>query len=84
MDSQVVCPVFTSAAPDSDLEAELEVDELDSDSEINEGVPVFNEVIVNDVVTLPPRTKQGERVIGHSLLPPSRVENMIQVDGTFD
>ena len=67
---------------DSDLEAELEVDELDSDSEINEGVSVLNEVNVNDdVVTLPPRTKPGERVIGHSLLPLSRVENMIQVDG---
>jgi len=76
--------VFTSLTPDSDLEAELEVDELDSDSEINEGVPVLNEVTVNlndDLVTLPPRTKPGERVIGHSLLPPSRVEHMIQVDG---
>jgi hypothetical protein len=84
MTSQAAGPAFTS--PDSDLEADLEVDQLDSDSEINEDVPtVSEEVAINDDASaaLPPRTKPGERVQGHSLLSASRVENMIQADGTF-
>ena len=82
MTSQVAGPAFTS--PDSDLEADLEVDQLDSDSEINEDVPtVPGELTTNDDVStiLPPRIKPGERLPGHSLLSASRVENMIQADG---
>jgi hypothetical protein len=84
MTSQVVGPAFIS--PDSDLEADIEVDQLDSDSEINEDLPAASEeVTINDevVAILPPRTKPGERLPGHSLLSASRVESMVQADGAF-
>jgi len=83
MTSQVAGPALTS--PDSDLEADLEVDQLDSDSEINEDPPAASEVTVNNEVAaiLPPKTKPGERLPGHPLLSASRVENMVQADGTF-
>jgi hypothetical protein len=85
MTSQVAGPALTPPTPDSDLEADLEVDQLDSDSEINEDVPTVKEATLNDdaVTTHPSRTKPGERLPGHSLLSISRVENMIQADGTL-
>jgi hypothetical protein len=58
---------------ESDIEAELEVDQLDSDSD-------------NDDAEDPTNSKDGtgragERVPGHTLLSAVRIENMIQADG---
>ena len=68
--------IFPDFAYESDIEAELEVDQLDSDSD-------------NDDVAYPtdPNTSKngvgrpGERVPGHTLLSEDRIENMIRADG---
>jgi len=79
-------PILTSLVPapapsppyESDIEAELEVDQLDSDSEIDE---------VSDP-SKPSTSKQstskpGERSPGHTLLPTVRLDNMLQAEGAF-
>lgn len=61
---------------ESDIEAELEVDQLDSDSDIDDAEDPTN----------PNNSKNGtgragERLPGHTLLSAVRIENMIQADG---
>ena len=58
---------------ESDIEAELEVDQLDSDSD-NED-PIDADILKNGT------GRAGERVPGHTLLSAVRIENMIQADG---
>jgi hypothetical protein len=60
---------------DSDVEAELEVDQLDSDTDPEEQATTSKEASKNSA------TRPGERVPGHTLLPAVRLENMIQADG---
>jgi len=60
---------------DSDIEAELEVDQLDSDTDPEEQVAITKATSKNGA------TRPGERVPGHTLLPAVRLENMIQADG---
>jgi len=60
---------------DSDVEAELEVDQLDSDTDPEEQAATTKAASKNG------GTRPGERVPGHSLLPAVRLENMIQADG---
>jgi len=60
---------------DSDVEAELEVDQLDSDTDPEEQAATTKAVSKNGA------TRPGERVPGHTLLPAVRLENMIQADG---
>lgn len=69
--------LFRQSEPESDIEADLEVDQLDSDSDPEEQVSS----------TKPTKTKNGsgrpgERVPGHTLLPAVRLENIIQAEGT--
>ncbi|KAF8908968.1 hypothetical protein CPB84DRAFT_111809 [Gymnopilus junonius] len=61
---------------ESDIEAELEVDQLDSDSDPEEQVSLAK----------PTKTKNGsgrpgERAPGHTLLPAVRLENIVQAGG---
>jgi hypothetical protein len=60
---------------DSDVEAELEVDQLDSDTdpEVDTAKPTAPK---NGNAIRP-----GERIPGHTLLPGVRLENIIQADG---
>lgn len=60
---------------DSDVEAELEVDQLDSDTDPEEQAATSKAASKNG------GTRPGERVPGHTLLPAVRLENMIQADG---
>lgn len=60
---------------DSDVEAELEVDELDSDTD-PEADPAKPSARKNGS-----SMKPGERIPGHTLLPAVRLENIIQADG---
>ncbi|KAF8964228.1 hypothetical protein BDZ97DRAFT_1919179 [Flammula alnicola] len=66
--------LHTEPAYDSDVEAELEVDQLDSDTD-----PEVEAVKPN--TTKNGSGRPGERVAGHTLLPAVRLENMIQADG---
>ena len=59
---------------ESDIEAELEVDQLDSDSDNDDAVDPNN-------TSKNGTGRAGERVPGHSLLSAVRIENMIQADG---
>lgn len=80
MTSNSVGPsVVTAASPpyESDVEADLEVDQLDSDSE--EADAAAGPGKASGAKSGGPRP--GERVPGHTLLPASRIENMIQTDG---
>jgi hypothetical protein len=62
---------------ESDTEAELEVDQLDSDLDNDDAVyPTDANSISKNGVGRP-----GERVPGHTLLSAVRIENMIQADG---
>ena len=61
-------------AYESDVEAELEVDQLDSDSDSNDAAK-FNNASKNGT------GRVGERVPGHTLLSGVRIDNMIQADG---
>jgi hypothetical protein len=61
------------AADDSDVEAEIEVDQLDSDSD--------PEVDTTKPSTTKNGSRPGVRVPGHTLLPAVRLENIIQADG---
>jgi len=54
-------------------DAEDEVDQLDSDSEVDESG--------NDVHMKTSDPAEGQRMPGHSLLPPMRLENIIQAEG---
>ena len=60
---------------ESDIEAELEVDQLDSDSDNDDAVDPTNPNSKNGT------GRAGERVPGHTLLSAVRIENMIQADG---
>jgi len=66
-----------AVSPDeSDVEAELEVDQLDSDSEVDE--------LADPAKPKPPKgggSRPGERAPGYTLLPAVRLENMIQAEG---
>ncbi|KAF8158285.1 hypothetical protein B0H34DRAFT_448808 [Crassisporium funariophilum] len=66
-------PQSNPVAYESDVEAELEVDQLDSDSDIED--PTKTSASKNGT------GKAGERAPGHTLLPAVRLENMIQADG---
>ena len=75
LDGPSVLPNF-GPVYESDIEAELEVDQLDSDSDNDDTLDPTN----------PNNSKNGtgragERVLGHTLLSPVRIENMIQADG---
>ncbi|KAF9534472.1 hypothetical protein CPB83DRAFT_844276 [Crepidotus variabilis] len=80
MASNSAGPSFVTAVSppyESDVEAELEVDQLDSDSEeVDELADPAKPATSKNGGTRP-----GERVPGHTLLPASRIENMIQADG---
>ena len=62
---------------ESDIEAELEVDQLDSDSDNDDAVDSTkgNNTSKNGA------GRAGERVPGHTLLSAVRIDNMIQADG---
>lgn len=60
---------------ESDVEAELEVDQLDSDTDPEEQAATSKAASKNGAA------RPGERVPGHTLLPAVRLENMIQADG---
>ena len=62
---------------ESDVEAELEVDQLDSDSDNDDTADPTkaNSTSTNGT------GRAGERVPGHTLLSAVRIENMIQADG---
>ncbi|CCM01870.1 uncharacterized protein FIBRA_03941 [Fibroporia radiculosa] len=62
---------------DVDNEDEEEVDQLDSDLDDEDEVP-FNDT--NPSTKTRPR-KTGERIPGHTLIPTSRVENILHADG---
>ena len=64
---------------ESDIEAELEVDQLDSDSDNDDAVDPTNANNVSKNGT----GRAGERVPGHTLLSAVRIENMIQADGLY-
>ena len=78
LDGPSLLPDF-GPAYESDIEAELEVDQLDSDSDDDKILdpmhPKFPEHLVNGT------GRAGERVPGHTLLSAVRMENMIQADG---
>ena len=67
-------PVLPDFGPvyESDIEAELEVDQLDSDSDNDDADPAKPS---NGAA------RAGERVPGHTLLSTVRIENVIQADG---
>ena len=71
-------PLFSDFGPvyESDIEAELEVDQLDSDSDNDDAVDSTNANISKNGTG-----RTGERVPGHTLLSAVRIENMIQADG---
>ena len=76
MASHVVPPFGPVTSPcESDVEAELEVDQLDSDSEVEEVADSSKNISRNGAA------RPGERAPGHTLLPFARVENMVQSDG---
>lgn len=60
---------------DSDIEAELEVDQLDSDTDPEADTAKRSAPKNGSSV------KPGERIPGHTLLPAVRLENIIQADG---
>ena len=62
---------------ESDIEAELEVDQLDSDSDNDDAVDPTKTNSTSKNGT----GRAGERVPGHTLLSAVRIENMIQADG---
>jgi len=62
---------------ESDIEAELEVDQLDSDSDNDDAVDPANPNNISKNGT----GRAGERLPGHTLLSAVRIENMIQADG---
>ena len=62
---------------ESDIEAELEVDQLDSDSDNDDAVDPTNPNNISKNGT----GRAGERVPGHTLLSSVRIENIIQADG---
>ncbi|CAA7261399.1 unnamed protein product [Cyclocybe aegerita] len=61
---------------ESDVEADLEVDQLDSDTD-----PEDQRDPAKASAAKVTSTRPGERVPGHTLLPAVRIENMIQADG---
>lgn len=61
------------ATYESDVEAEIEVDQLDSDSD--------PEVDTAKAGATKNGSRPGVRVPGHTLLPAVRLENIIQADG---
>ncbi|KAJ3513036.1 hypothetical protein NLJ89_g3174 [Agrocybe chaxingu] len=63
---------------ESDVEADLEVDQLDSDTD-----PEDQRDPAKASATKVTSTRPGERVPGHTLLPAVRIENMIQADGAI-
>jgi hypothetical protein len=63
---------------ESDIEAELEVDQLDSDSDNDDAADPTNGNNSKNGTG-----RAGERVRGHTLLSAVRVENMIQADGLY-
>ncbi|TFK27980.1 hypothetical protein FA15DRAFT_104171 [Coprinopsis marcescibilis] len=64
---------------EEDVEAELEVDELDpSDDELQAPKPESQQTPTSKKTS---NTKPGQRVPGHSLLPASKIENMLQANG---
>lgn len=63
---------------ESDIEAELEVDQLDSDSDNDDALDPTNANISKNGTG-----RAGERVPGHTLLSAVRIENMIQADGLY-
>ena len=70
--------VQLAQVPDeSDVEAELEVDQLDSDTDPEEQATTSKAASKNGA------TRPGERIPGHTLLPAVRLENMIQADGGY-
>ena len=75
LDGPSLIPDF-GPAYESDIEAELEVDQLDSDSDKDDAVdPTDANISKNGT------GRAGERVPGHTLLSAVRIENMIQADG---
>ena len=60
---------------DSGLDSEEEVDELD------EAAPAAS-ASVSTTVSKPRPKKTGERIVGHTVLPATRVENILQGSGT--
>jgi len=65
-----------TAAPDIlESEVEDEVDQLDSDSEVDE--------TANEALTKKNDPTEGQRVPGQSSLPAVRLENIITADGTL-
>ena len=75
LDGPSLFPDF-GPAYESDIEAELEVDQLDSDSDNDDVVDPTNANISKNGTA-----RAGERVPGHTLLSAVRIENMIQADG---
>ena len=72
--------IFRQSEPaqyESDVEAELEVDQLDSDTEPEEQVSSAKPTKSKNGTGRP-----GERLPGHTLLPATKLENIIQADGT--
>ncbi|KAF4617755.1 hypothetical protein D9613_006044 [Agrocybe pediades] len=71
-------PPFLSeqADEDTDVEADLEVDQLDSDTDPEEHAGTTKPTKNKNGSTRP-----GERVPGHTLLPATRIENMLKADG---
>lgn len=74
---------LTSSVPalspyESDVEAELEVDQLDSDSEIDENTDPSKPSTSKKT-----SSKPGERSPGHTLLPNVRLYNILQAEGAL-
>lgn len=63
---------------ETDVEAELEVDQLDSDTDPDEPADTAKTHKAKNGSQRP-----GERIPGHTLLPAVKLENMIQADGVF-
>ena len=76
LDGPSLLPDF-GPAYESDIEAELEVDQLDSDSDNDDALDPTNANNISKNGT----GRAGERVPGHTLLSAVRIGNMIQADG---
>lgn len=63
---------------ESDVEADLEVDELDSSGSDQENTAQPSVSTSKKA----PAAKPGTRVPGHTLLPQVRIENILNADGT--
>lgn len=72
------------ASSDVDVEADLEVDQLDSSGSDQEQETAAQPASISTASTKKAAPgKPGVRVPGHTLLPQARIENILQADGAF-